>query len=218
VAQIELDALLSRSSGGGADRAEVKQIASLEGDLRVHGSRRWRQPCAADPGTTRELKQVGHHMRSMEADGMGHGMMGTGRRERRGLAATGPAPHPLSHGRRSRRPAESQAEARTSLRVVPLASSADCLRCFMVSLGGRRRDTQRGGADMSAVGADRDRWLGVGVCGWPGEAQAPRSPTRTRFPRGARRDRRRDSSIRGLAFLPDSRCCHGTARAAPTGG
>jgi len=81
VAQIELDALLEPEQWAVAQiEPKVKQIASLEGDLRVARLKTLAAGRALlTPEQLEKLKQVGHHMRSMGGpDGMGHGMMGHG--------------------------------------------------------------------------------------------------------------------------------------------
>lgn len=78
VAQIELDALLEQEQWAVAQiEPKVKQIAALEGDLRVARLKTLAAGRALlTPQQLEKLKQVGHHMRSMGGpDGMGHGMM-----------------------------------------------------------------------------------------------------------------------------------------------
>jgi hypothetical protein len=77
----DLDALLEPEQWAVVQiEPTVKQIASLEGDLRVARLKTLAAGRALlTPQQLEKLKHVGHHMRSMEGpDGMGHGMMGHG--------------------------------------------------------------------------------------------------------------------------------------------
>jgi periplasmic protein CpxP/Spy len=81
VAQIELDALLEQEQWNLVQiEPKVKQVAALQGDLRVARIKTLAAGRALlTPQQLEKLKQVGHRMRSMgEPGGMGHGMMGPG--------------------------------------------------------------------------------------------------------------------------------------------
>jgi Spy/CpxP family protein refolding chaperone len=81
VAQIDLEALLEQERWDLAQiEPTVKQVAALEGDLRVARIKTLAAGRALLTSQQLEkLKQVGHHMRSMGGPGgMGHGMMGPG--------------------------------------------------------------------------------------------------------------------------------------------
>lgn len=81
VAQIELESLLEQEQWNLAQiEPKVKQIAALQGDLRVARIKTLAAGRALlTPQQLEKLKQVGHRMRSMGGPGgMGHGMMGPG--------------------------------------------------------------------------------------------------------------------------------------------
>ena len=81
VAQIELNSLLEQEQWDLAQiEPKVKQVASLQADLRVARLKVLAAGRAVlTPQQLEKLKQVGHQMRSMgRPGGMGHGMMGPG--------------------------------------------------------------------------------------------------------------------------------------------
>jgi Spy/CpxP family protein refolding chaperone len=83
VAQIELDSLLEQEQWDLAKiEPKVKQIAALQGDLRVVRLKTLAAGRAVlTPQQLEKLKQLGHRMRSMGGPGgMGHGMMEPGMR------------------------------------------------------------------------------------------------------------------------------------------
>jgi Spy/CpxP family protein refolding chaperone len=96
VAQIDVDALLEQERWDLAQiEPKARQIAALEGDLRVARLKTLAAGRALlTPQQLEKLKQVGHRIRPMGGQGgMGHGMMGPGGP---GAAAPGgrPAPPP----------------------------------------------------------------------------------------------------------------------------
>jgi Spy/CpxP family protein refolding chaperone len=81
VAQIELNALLEQDQWDVAKiEPKVKQLATLQGDLRVARIKTLAAGRAVlTPEQVEKLKQVGHRMREMgRPGGMGPGMMGPG--------------------------------------------------------------------------------------------------------------------------------------------
>jgi protein CpxP len=101
VAQIDLEALLEQERWDLAQiEPTVKQVAALEGDLRVARIKTLAAGRALlTPQQLEKLKQVGHHMRSMGGPGgMGHGMMGPGSPAAPGTNAPGgPPAQPYQH-------------------------------------------------------------------------------------------------------------------------
>ena len=101
LAQIELESLLEQEQWDLAKiEPQVKQIAALQGELRVARIKTLAAGRALlTPQQLERLKQVGHHMRSMGGPGgMGHGMMGPGSPAAPGTQAPGgPPARPHSH-------------------------------------------------------------------------------------------------------------------------